>query len=63
MLGAVALGAGVGSEVGGVAVDVPSPPDDPLPPQAVTVIATSRQASPLEDLVVMVAAARESLRE
>jgi len=42
-------------------VDVLSPPDDP--PQAVTVIATSRQASLLEDLLFIFVAALKSLRE
>src|SRR3954447_27073999 len=57
MLGAVAPGSGAGSEVGGVVVEVLPPPDDPLPPQAVTVIATSRQASLFEDRVFIVVAA------
>jgi len=61
MLGAVALGAGIGSGAGGGVVDVLSLPDDP--PQAVTVIAISRQASLLEDLLFIVVAALKSLRE
>ena len=61
MLGAVALGAGVGSGVGAVVVEVLPSPDDP--PQAVTVIATSkRQASLVEELLFIVVAALKASR-
>ena len=63
MLGAVVLGAGVGSGVGAVVVEVLPSPDDPPPPQAVTVIATSkRQASLVEEPLFIVVAALKASR-